>query len=369
MQFHIVNNRGEDAAQGPKHMPTRSGALAPTSTPLVGANGEYNANSKNDLIRTLASLVQQLDDGSLQRVAKADSKEVKAAQDRMVKAAMGDANLHGGAFERLGQVFADMISETMGREGFTDKILARVDTQEGGVPRVMIDQHDVVTWHMTGAGTVTETVSQPRWIYPEGYWLTTFLLIEEQDLFFAGSQFLERKYNAALAATLVREDNVTRFLLDQAAPISNSTISFGSFTPTVWAALRDQVWRWALNPTTALLAVDLQRDILADTDWHGIYSPVEKHVLFTEGKFGEITGIELFTDGYRYDTLRVLEPGEIYMLAAPQTLGAKLPLIPLYSDPVNKHAVDGSPRKGWWLGQYQATVIANSRGVCKGTKL
>ncbi|KKN66695.1 hypothetical protein LCGC14_0468810 [marine sediment metagenome] len=368
MSKHVIHNqRGEDVAEGPRFYRTRSGGTAAAQTPLVGKDGQYNASSKADLRGILSQMTDMLDSGELSRAPVVADTE--GSVDRLVEAAMSDRNLKGGAFERLGQVFAEIISETMGRQGFSDKILARVDTQERGIPRVEVDQHDVVSWHMTSAGAVRETVARPRFIFPEAFWLATQLLIDEEDLFYAGQSFLERKYNAALAATMVREDNVTKFLLDQAAPIANDLISFGAFTPTVWATLRDQVWRWALQTPHCLIAVDLQKDIFADADWHGIYSPVEKHVLFTEGKFGEIGGVEVFTDGYRYDTLRVLEDGEIYMLAAPATLGAKLPLVPMYSEPINKHAVDGSPRKGWWLGQYEAIVIANSKGVSKGVKL
>jgi len=366
-KFKIRDSRGADVAEGPKFWRTNSGRLTTADSNLVNDQGEYNAYDKKDLIQTIAALSEALNDGHLQREPVVANKSADA--DKLVTAAMNDHNLRGGAFERLGQVFAETISETMGREGFSDKLLAQVDTQERGIPRVEIDQHDVTSWHMTSAGAVRESVPFPRFIFPEAYWLATQLLIDEEDLFYAGQSFLERKYNAALAATMVREDNVTKFLLDQAAPIANDIISFGAFTPTVWATLRDQVWRWALQTPHCLMAVDLQRDIFADTDWHGIYSPVEKHVLFTEGKFGEIGGVEVFTDGYRYDTLRVLASGEIYMLAAPATLGAKLPLVPMYSEPINKHAVDGSPRRGWWLGQYQASVIANSKGVSKGVKL
>ncbi len=363
----ILNQRGEDIAEGPKFYRTRSGKTATANTPLVDQEGNYNASSKADLVNTIATLSGMLQQGDLQNVPTTAAADGGA--DRLVEAALSDRNLTGGAFERLGQVFAETISETMGRQGFSDKILARVDTQERGTPRVEVDQHDVVSWHMTSAGAVRETVSRPRFIYPEAYWLATQLLIDEEDLFYAGQSFLERKYNAALASTMVREDETSKFLLDQAAPIANDIISFGAFTPTVFATLRDQIWRWALQTPHMIMAVDLQKDVFADTDWQGIYSPVEKHVNFTEGKFGVIGGVEVFTDGYRFDTLKVLEPGEIYMLSAPATLGAKLPMVPMYSEPINKHAVDGSPRKGWWLGQYQAIVIANSKGVSKGVKL
>jgi len=367
MKFKFVDKQGQDISQGPKYWRTRSGKFEATDTPLVDKHGNYNATSKKDLIETVATIVAMLQSGDLQHESEPDVNE-KAALNKLVEAALGDPSERGGAFERLGQVFVDVVSETMGRQAFTDKIMAQLDIPERGIPKVEIDQFDVVTWHMTSAGAVKEVVSKPRFHFPEGFWLNCMLVIEEQDLHFAGEQFLERKYNTALQSLMVREDNVTKFLLDQAAPIANDVISFSAFTPVVFALLREQVWQHGLTATTALVSVDLQNDILADTDWHNIYSPVEKHILLTEGKLGSLAGIEVFTDGYRMDTLRVLDSGEVYMLAAPQTLGVKGVMRPLYSDPINLH-VFGRPARGWFLGQYEVIDVTNHRAVARGTKL
>jgi hypothetical protein len=364
MTFKITR-QGQNVAESNAWVRTRSGGYQQTSTPLVNSQGQYNSNDKAGLRELLATMGQMLNEGQMERTAQADD----GATARLIEAALQDPGLRGGAFERLGEVFADSLSETLGRMAFTDKILARVDTPEKGTPRVFINQHDVQAWHMTSAGAVRESVPRPKFIYPEEFWLIANVLIDESDLWYAGQTYLETKYNDALVATMVREDNVTKFLLDQASTLQNNNVSFGAFTPTVFGTLRDQVWGWGLQPATCLLAVDLQNDILADTDWHGVYSPVEQHMLFEEGKFGEIFGVEVFTDGYRYDTLRCLEAGEVYMLASPATLGAKLPLVKMYSHPIDKHAVDGSPRKGWWIGQSECIVIGNARGVSKGTKL
>jgi len=364
----IVNRQGEDVAQLPRQATRTNGTVEHTAAALTNAKGEYNAYDSKDLKNILMTLANQVEAGELQRVTAVD----EDAASRLVTAALTERNadLRGGAFERVGQVVTDMISETMGRQSFSDKIFARMDAKEGTgfVPPVKVDQMDVVSWHLTANGQVAESLVNPKFIYPEGYWLQTLVYVEEQDLCFAGSSFLEQKHQRGLEAMLVRQDNVAKFLLDAAAPVANDVVTFGTFTPTVAGILRDQVWRWGLTPTTMLLAVDLQRDILSDDDWHNVYSPIQKHVLFEEGKFGEIYGMEVFTDGFRYPTLRVLEPGEVYFLSAPTTLGVHIPLIPLYSEPVNRH-FEGIPKKGWFVASYQATVVANSKGVSKGIKV
>ncbi len=364
----LVNRRGEDVADQPRYATRSNGTIEKTGAALTDAQGNYNAQDRKDLINVIKTLTAQIDSGDVVRQASVDDQAV----GKLITAAMSqqDPKAPGGAFERVGQVVADMVSETMGRQMFTDKILARKDAKEGlgVIPPVEIDQMDVTAWHLVSNGNVAESLVNPRYVPAQGFWITGLVYVEEQDLFFAGSSFLERKHQRGLEAIGVREDNVTKFLLDQAAPIDNDLLTFGTFTPTAFGALRDQVWGWGLNPTTALVAVDLQRDILADSDWHDVYSPVEQHVLFQEGKFGSVFGVEIFTDGYRLDTLRVLERGEVYMLGAPATLGVKIPLIALNSEPVNQH-LNGVPKKGWWLSQYESIVLANSKAVAKGTKL
>jgi hypothetical protein len=367
----FVNRRGEDVAEQPRMATLSNGRIEQTGTPLVDKDGNYNADSRKDLINVIKTLTAQIDSGDVVRTASVDDAQVA----KLVTAALNQRDVENpnGAFARVGQVVTDMISETMGRQMFTDKILARKDAKEGigVIPPVEIDQMDVTAWHLTANGNVAESLVNPRYVPAEGFWITGLIYVEEQDLFFAGNNFLERKHQRGLEAIGVREDNVTKFLLDQAAPVDNDLLTFGAFTPTAFAAMRDQVWGWGLNPTTLLIAVDLWRDLTADNDWqglNGVYSPVEKHVMFMEGKLGEVFGVEVFTDGYRLDTLKVLERGEAYMLGAPATLGVKIPLIPLNSEPVNQH-LNGIPKRGWWLSQYESIVLANSKAVAKGTKL
>jgi hypothetical protein len=282
--------------------------------------------------------------------------------------AQADTRLHGGAFERLGQVVVDSIQETGGRLGFTDKVMARIPAEAGKDIRIPINRQDVICWHMVDGGNVAESVVSPKVFYPDLYYLNTLLVVEDGDLFLMGQKFLEDKLNAGLVATMVREDNASRFMFDQAASVANTILSFGSFTPTSWVALRYQVERWNLHVASAIIASDLWQDITADTDWHGIYSPIEQHTLFEEGRFGRIYDTEIFTDGSIYDNLRVLEPGEVYLLSSPATLGGKAEAIPLTSKPIEKYQ-DGRPARGYFIEKYQTTFVGNSKGVSKGIKI
>lgn len=381
----LVDRKGRDIAEGYSFKPAKrsgnlvtagsqSSLLPQKGSKLVGADGEYNAYSKKDLKEIVAGLNMMADRGELTldtgiRRTVDEASNRWSQEGHLVKAALEDRfPSDGGAFHVLGEVFTDQIAETMGRLGFTNKVLAQQDVPEQGTARVRIRQKDVVSWIMMADGHTAESKVRQRYIYPKGYDITALIMIYEADIYEAGSAIIEEKYNDALEQTMVRDDNITKFLLDQAAPTANDVIAFNAFTPNVFAELRDQVWRWSLPVPHALMSRDLWVDLFADSDWQRWYSPIEKHEYAVEGKLGKLGDVEIITDGFVYDTLKVLDPGEIYFLSAPATLGMKSNMVPLQSEMVNQRLL-GRPARGWFLYLRQATILANSRGVSKGTKI
>ena len=63
------------------------------------------------------------------------------------------------------------------------------------------------------------------------------------------------------------------------------------------------------------------------------------------------------TDGFRYETLKVLEPGEVYFLGAPANLGAITRRKDLSTAPINLHLL-GRPERGWFLNYNNAASLA-----------
>ena len=369
----LRDRKGNDIAMGPAFAanPRTGSIMRSASTKLVGDNGEYNASSKSELINIMDAMVRQARAGDIYQDegAVAASTSSWSQQGHLVQAALAEQRpADGGPFQVLGEVFTDSVAETMGRMGFTNKVFAQQDVAEGGTARVRIRQKDVTTWLMLSDAHTVESLIRQKYIYPRGYNLETLVLMEEAEIHEAGAQIIEEKYNDALEATMVRDDNITKFLLDQAAPTDNDVIAFNAFTPQVFVTLRNQIWQWSLPVPHALMAIDLWDDLFADADWARWYSPIEKHELAVEGKLGRLGDIELITDGFRYDTLQVLQPGEVYFLSSPATLGVKANMIALNSSVVDQRML-GRAVRGWFLFLRQATVLGNSRGVSKGVRL
>ena len=371
----LRDRKGNDIADGFafRSKPRSGNIVRSASEKLVGANGEYNAGSRDDLTRIVDALVRQARAGEIHQdpgVTTASTDVSGWSQNgHLVQAALSEGRpSEGGPFQVLGEVFTDSVAETMGRMGFTNKILAMQDVAEGGTARVRIRQKDVTSWLMLSDGHTVESLIRQKYIYPRGYNLETLVLMEEAEIHEAGAQISEVKYNDALEATMVRDDNITKFLLDQAAPSHNDVIAFNAFTPQVFVTLRNQIWQWSLPVPHALMAIDLWDDLFADADWARWYSPIEKHELAVEGKLGQLADIEIITDGFRYDTLQVLDPGEVYFLSSPATLGVKANMIALNSSVVDQRML-GRAVRGWFIFLRQATLLANSRGVSKGIRL
>jgi hypothetical protein len=368
----LRDRQGHDIGEGKAFsVHPRTGSVSHSEmTPLVGANGEYNVDSDQGLLNQLDAIVKRARTNDIHEdPGVPDSINEWSSEGHLVQAAMNEATPRdGGPFQVLGEVFTDSVSETMGRMGFTNKIMAQQDVAEGGTARIRIRQKDVTSWLMLSDGHTVESLIRQKYIYPRGYNIETLVMMEEAEIHEAGAQIIEEKYNDALEATMVRDDNITKFLLDQAAPTDNDVIAFNAFTPQVFVTLRNQIWQWSLPVPHALIAVDLWDDLFADADWARWYSPIEKHELAVEGKLGRLGDIELITDGFRYDTLQVLRPGEVYFLSSPSTLGVKANMIALNSSVVDQRML-GRAARGWFIFLRQATVVANSRGVSKGIRL
>jgi hypothetical protein len=79
-------------------------------------------------------------------------------------------------------------------------------------------------------------------------------------------------------------------------------------------------------------------------------------------------GMQILTDGFRYETLQVLQPGEVFVTSSPVTLGTITQVKELDS-----RAIDFYnrliPARGWFLEQIQGQVLVNGRALNYGTKV
>ncbi len=345
---------------------TPGGNLDRSASPLVGANGEINANTKTELLERIAGLVELVGQGEVvQTTVEADA-QYKDDCDRIVTAALEDRTHEaGGGMYVMGETLGDAVWETTGRLGFTSKFLLRHDVPRGQEGRIRVRQKNVVSWIITRESYIPRSIVRQNWVYPEVVTLATYTTIDDTERAMAPVELMDEKYTEMLEATMVREDNLVRWLATQAAPVFNDVFTFAELTPAIYSAMQIQIQRWGLSAPHCLIAIDLWNDIRTNSDFLSVYEPVSKLTLIEEGRLGKIYDTEIYTDGLRYESLQVLEEGEMFFFAEPQGLGGFCEYMPLQTKPADLHHV-GIGAEGWYSHMSRGYSVTNSRGVVWG---
>lgn len=356
---------GAEAGSAPKPYLTRSGKVGYSSTETLSSNsGDVNASSIKDLAAGVAALAAAVSGGQYQEVQQTDAKTLER-QRELVTAAIQDKD--GAAWQALGEVIGDQIYETMGRTNFAAKTLIHKPLAKGEVGRIRIRKKDVLAYFATRNPEVIASQIRQSYIYPPEYYLLGRTLIEDAEIEQSPGDLLDDKFQDGLEAVGRQQDLIWKRLVDAAATAYNDFFLFNTFTPTVFASMQNQVMRWGIPVNMAIVSFDLWPDIVADTEFSNYFDPVSKHEIIMTGYLGNILGTKIHTDGFRYETLKVLEPGEVYFLGAPQNLGAITRRKDLATAPINLHLL-GRPERGWFFEQIEGMAIVNSRAVVKGKK-
>lgn len=347
---------------------SRAGTVIQSNTEsAVASNGEINAGSKRELMQAISSLQRAVSVGDVRQASQSEQYgEVVQARRELVEAAYADKN--GEGWQVLGEVIGEEIWETLGREGFARKTLLIKPLGKGETGRLRVRRKDVISFFATSDPNVIASSVRQFYIYPPEFYIIAHITIEDKEIEQASGDLLDDKYQDGLEQIMVSEDNVWRNLVNAAAGASNDLFLFNTFTPTVFSTMRTQIARWGIPVTGAVIAFDLWDDIIADTEFSTWFDPVSKHEIVLEGSLGSILGVNLITDAFRHDTLQVLQPGEVYFVGAPQTLGGITQRKELATESINKYN-QGKPERGWFMETIEGMSIVNSRAVTRGNRV
>ena len=133
------------------------------------------------------------------------------------------------------------------------------------------------------------------------------------------------------------------------------------------AKLRTTVSDWNLPATNCLISNDYWSDIIGSNDFASFLDPVTKYDLALHGYLGTLIGLNLITDAFRTPTQKVLNRGEIYVVAAPEHHAAYTDRGGVTSKPTDG-THEASSRQGWFLQEYLSFTLANPRSVAKGVR-
>ena len=229
------------------------------------------------------------------------------------------------------------------------------------------EKQDVVAQISTTNIYTTRVMVRQHWVYPGEYYITGYASMEEKEISQAGAELLDDKYQDLLEQVMVSEDTHIKEHWDSTVGTFNPLLSFNTFTPLFFSQGKISVDHWGIPCVRAVMAWDLWNDIAAEPEFANWFDPVSKHELVLEGKLGSLMDVQLITDAFRYDTLRVLDDGEIYFLGPQIAVGTITQRRPLQAEPTNRYNF-GQPERGWFMFQIQGTAVF-PRAVAKAARV
>ena len=333
----------------------------------IAANGEINASSVQDLLQNINQLMV-----ASQRGQVATRRTPVTADQRKERLAVFTAAYHdrtGEQWQTLGASIADAIKSQGDREGFLRRLVMGQPLEQGQMPRVPMPSHDAVAVVATSSAAVEYQVIRNKVFTPPEFAITANLRVENIELQQVSGDILENIYNQGVESVMVREDRLWKQAADATVNMENPLqyIS-GQLTPDILSAIRTNVTQWNLPATTALIANDFWNDIIGNSSFHSLFDPVTRYDLVLNGAIGTIFGMEVVTDAFRQPNQKVLNRGEIYVVASPENHGSYTDRGGIVPTPVDG-ATTGTSTKGWFMEEFFSLVIANPRSVAVGRRI
>lgn len=332
---------------------------------LSSSTGEINASSKKDLMRQIGELMLSASSGQI--VEEVSASSVRDARRDILIEALADET--GGKWASLGASIAQQINEEMPRQGFLRRITVPHTLRQGDIARIPMPPHDTLAVVATSSQNVGFQLIRQRMFNPPEFEITADVRVENLDLEQVSADLLEHAYNDGLQAIMVLEDRLWK----QAADLTVGAINpleyiAGELTTKNLGRLRQAVAKWNLPTSTAIIANDYWADIIGSNDFATMLDPITKYDLALTGQLGTLIGMTLITDAFRQPNQKVLEPGDIYVVASPENHGAHTTRGGIRSTPTHG-ANQGNSTKGWFFNSPFSMVIANGRSVAKGKRV
>lgn len=331
---------------------------------VVGAGGEINAGSKQELMSRLLEIANMVQGGEIS-TPESDRREQAKERRKVLAAAFHDKDTR--AWEELGSAIAADLAEVGEREGFARNLLQRVDVPQGGVPQIDVKQTNVVAVVASSPSTIAPQFLRNKKLFPPEFEICANLLVDERDIAQGPADILEQKFIEGQQQIQVQEDIVFKTAADAYIGSSGGNqlqIFGGAFTPTGLGVLYSSIQSKNLQPTNILMASDAWGDVLTNgnfTDW---FDPISQYEIVTTGFVGKLMGMNVRTDSYREPALKVLSTGEIYVTAAPEYTGALTDRGPVQS----KEVPTMRAARGWFLWELISLTLHNPRAVAKGLR-
>jgi hypothetical protein len=349
---------------------TASGA--PANEELRGLDGgrmfgqqgaEMSAWDKKDAAKNLRHFAAQASSGELRRTY---LDEWVPKNDRHATLVSAYHDQSGQKWAALGAGVAALIQQRQQREGFLRKVLNQNPLNQGEEPRLQMPRKIGQAVVAVSETSVEFQLVRNNRLYPTELMLTTNLRVANLELAQASGDLLEELYNQAYEGILVKEDRLLKAGWDTLATTGvNPTFMIGQgLTPLLLSQIKNQLTGQGLPPGTIVMASDYWDDLLGNAAFFELYDPVTRYNLIQDGTIGTIFGMPIITDTFRDPDFRVLNIGDMYVVAAPEFTGGFTDRGGVTATPVDG-AQTGSSSKGWFVEEPFSLGLPNAKAVVK----
>lgn len=329
----------------------------------LGSNGELNASNKRDLITQQARFLRAASQGEV--ITAADMQQREAVDRELIHAAFNDKDAH----RVLGERMADSLYITANRQGFMRKYLARIQVDQGTVPRFPLRTKNVTAVYSTSPTRVESYITRDKWYTPPELSIIARPFVTQNELNQSAGDVLQEKFVESTEAIMVAEDRLWYNQNNQLVGVDNNlSIISGQLTPYTLMQTANQVTRWGLKAPHILIASDLYVDIIGNSEFYNAIDPVARHELLLTGEIATMYGMTITSDSYRHPEHKVLNQGEFFVISESLNHGAYSDRGGLISSPTDI-TVEKIPGKGWVMHEEIAIQVANSRSVAKGIRI
>jgi hypothetical protein len=221
----------------------------------------------------------------------------------------------------------------------------------------------------TSASNIGYQTIRQRVFTPDEFEIQANVRVENLDLEQVNGDLLDKAYNQGLESIMVKEDLIWKTSADLTVGTFNDLEYIaGELTTRNLGNLRQAVARWNLPATTVIMSNDYWADVIGSNDFATFLDPISKYDLLMSGQLGTLVGLNIITDAFRQPNQKVLNPGEIYVVASPENHAAYSTRGGVRSRPTDG-ANDGNSTRGWFMTSPFSFVLANARSVVKGKRM
>jgi hypothetical protein len=339
---------------------------------LSGSTGEINASNTQDAMQVLGQLMKAYASGDIQHQQpsmSAREEAVAATEMRRQVLAEAKADITGQKWAALGASLAQQVNEQADREGFVRKLMVGNTLRQGEFQRIPMPTHDTMAVVATSSANVGYQTIRNRIFTPDEFEIQANVRVENLDIQQVNGDLLDHAYNDALQSIMVAEDRLWKKAADSTVGVVNNLeLIAGELTTKNLGRLRQAIARWGLPATHIVMSNDYWADVIGSNDFATFFDPITKYDLVLNGQIGTLVGMNIITDAFRQPNQKVLNPGEIYVVASPENHGAYSTRGGIQSSPTNG-ADAGNSTRGWFMTEPFSLVIANVRSVVKGRRI